>query len=127
MGPISIIIKLWNSLIFSLRGFVFITKFELSFQLELIYAIISFITLYFMPFTLFEKLLLILTLLLLLIIEIFNTIIEMITDHLSPEESTFARTSKDLGSTAVFLILMMSFIQWGIFLWSYFLINVSLI
>lgn len=124
MSLISIIIKLWNSLILSLRGFVFITKFELSFQLELIYTIVSSITLYFMPFTLLEKLLLILTLLLLLIIEVFNTIIEIIVDHLSPEESTFARTSKDLGSTAVFLILMVSFIQWGLFLWSYFLINI---
>ncbi|EAS50956.1 putative Diacylglycerol kinase [Aurantimonas manganoxydans SI85-9A1] len=38
--------------------------------------------------------------------EAINTAIEHIVDHLSPEWSTFARETKDLGSAAVFVLLL---------------------
>ncbi len=39
-------------------------------------------------------------------VEALNTAIENIVDHLSPEKSDFARDTKDLGSTAVFFLLI---------------------
>jgi len=39
-------------------------------------------------------------------VEALNTAIENIVDHLSPEKSDFARDTKDLGSTAVFFLLV---------------------
>lgn len=38
--------------------------------------------------------------------EAINTAIEHIVDHLSPEWSTFAKETKDLGSAAVFCLLV---------------------
>ena len=42
----------------------------------------------------------------LLAAEALNTAIEKIVDRLSPERSAFARDAKDLGSTAVFFIII---------------------
>lgn len=41
-----------------------------------------------------------------LAVEALNTAIENIVDHLSPEKSDFARDTKDLGSAAVFFLLI---------------------
>lgn len=47
-----------------------------------------------------------LLLLLLFCVEATNTAIEEIVDHLSPDWSQFAKHAKDLGSTAVFFLLL---------------------
>lgn len=47
-----------------------------------------------------------LLLLLLFCVEALNTAIEEIVDHLSPEWSQFAKNAKDLGSAAVFFLLL---------------------
>jgi diacylglycerol kinase (ATP) len=39
-------------------------------------------------------------------IEALNTCVELITDHVSPQYSAFAKAAKDLGSLAVFLMLV---------------------
>jgi diacylglycerol kinase (ATP) len=44
-------------------------------------------------------------LLLLLAVEALNTAIEVVVDHLSPDWSVFAKDAKDVGSTAVFLMI----------------------
>lgn len=43
---------------------------------------------------------------LLMSVEALNTAIERIIDHLSPEVSQFAKVAKDLGSAAVFFLLV---------------------
>ncbi len=47
-------------------------------------------------------------------IEALNTAIEEITDHASPEYSTMARHAKDLGSFAVFCLLLANGI-WAVY------------
>lgn len=52
-------------------------------------------------------------------IEALNTAVEEITDHASPDYSDMARHAKDLGSFAVFCLLLANAI-WAIFvLWSH--------
>jgi diacylglycerol kinase (ATP) len=53
-----------------------------------------------------EIVLLIILLCLLLCVEALNTAIERVVERLSPEQSDFARITKDLGSTAVFCMLV---------------------
>ncbi|MEL6966573.1 MAG: diacylglycerol kinase [Pseudomonadota bacterium] len=43
---------------------------------------------------------------LILTVEALNTAIEIIVDKVSPERSDFAKQTKDLGSTAVFFMLL---------------------
>ncbi|MEM5473351.1 diacylglycerol kinase [Hoeflea sp. AS60] len=47
-------------------------------------------------------------------VEALNTAVEEITDHASPEYSTMARHAKDLGSFAVFCLLLANGI-WAVF------------
>jgi len=52
-------------------------------------------------------------------IEALNTAVEEITDHASPDYSEMARHAKDLGSFAVFCLLLANAI-WAMFvLWSH--------
>ena len=49
-------------------------------------------------------------LLALLTVEALNTAIEVIVDHLSPEWSEFGKQAKDVGSAAVFLMILINVI-----------------
>lgn len=56
-------------------------------------------------------------------IEALNTAVEEITDHASPDYSDMARHAKDLGSFAVFCLLLANGI-WAFFvLWSHWMIT----
>lgn len=58
-------------------------------------------------------------------IEALNTAVEEITDHASPNYSDMARHAKDLGSFAVFCLLLANAI-WAMFvLWSHWMIATS--
>ncbi len=51
-------------------------------------------------------------------VEALNTALECVVDHLSPDWSEFARDAKDLGSLAVFCVLvahgfLLSHVLWG--------------
>ena len=52
------------------------------------------------------------TVMLLLMIELLNTAIEKLCDHLSPERSDEVRVIKDLGSAAVFVALVLAAVTW---------------
>jgi diacylglycerol kinase (ATP) len=52
-------------------------------------------------------------LLVLLSVEALNTALEAIVDHLSPEWSAFGKQVKDLGSAAVFLMLLANGVFFG--------------
>ncbi|MFU8881599.1 MAG: diacylglycerol kinase, partial [Rhodobacterales bacterium] len=51
--------------------------------------------------------------LVLLSVEALNTALEAIVDHLSPEWSAFGKQVKDLGSAAVFLMLLANGVFFG--------------
>lgn len=57
-------------------------------------------------------------LLMLIAVEALNTAIENIVDKVSPEISDFAKTTKDLGSSAVFLVICCIMIYWAYVLWN---------
>lgn len=50
----------------------------------------------------------------LLVVEALNTAIEVIVDHLSPEWSEFAKQAKDIGSVAVFLMILVNGIWFSV-------------
>lgn len=66
-----------------------------------------------------EKILVSLILLLILFaVEALNTAIEELTDRISPEISDAARNAKDLGSFAVFCLLVANAIYCGFQIWT---------
>jgi diacylglycerol kinase (ATP) len=59
-----------------------------------------------------ERLILVLSMLLVLLVELLNTAIETTLDRISTEKHPLAGRAKDLGSAAVFIALLMSALSW---------------
>ena len=57
------------------------------------------------------------SLLALIVVELLNTAIEKLSDHVTPEHSQAIKVVKDLGSAAVFFALMIAFAIWVAALW----------
>lgn len=55
--------------------------------------------------------------LLLIAVELLNTAIEKLADHVTPEHHAQIGIVKDLGSAAVFAMLLLNGLVWGAALW----------
>ncbi len=102
----------------SLRGFSGCWKNEAAFRQEVLGCVIL------VPLGLWlgeggvEKSLLVGVCLLLLIVEILNSGIEAAIDRIGHEHHELSGLAKDLGSTAVFISLVLVGIVWGLILFS---------
>jgi diacylglycerol kinase (ATP) len=89
-------------------------RFEASFRLEVYVAVVA------IPLGLWlgqeplGKVLLAGTPLLLLSVELLNSAIEAIVDKVSPEFSEMAGRAKDMGSAAVFMMLLLTALTWAL-------------
>jgi diacylglycerol kinase (ATP) len=63
-----------------------------------------------------EKLLLVLGPLLVLSAELLNSAIEAVVDKVSPEFNELAGRAKDMGSAAVFVLLVLVALSWALIL-----------
>jgi diacylglycerol kinase (ATP) len=67
--------------------------------------------------TALEKLLLLATMVLVLVVELVNSAIEAVVDRISLEWHPLSKNAKDFGSAAVMLSLLLSAAAWGVVLW----------
>jgi diacylglycerol kinase (ATP) len=88
------------------KGFQWLLKNEAAFQQELVLAVLLVPLSFSINETLSELLLLLMTLALVLIVEIFNTAIETVVDRIGLEHHELSGLAKDLGSAAVLLSLL---------------------
>lgn len=113
-------LKVWHALVWSLKGLRSAWRRELSFRLEVCAVLVLF------PLGLMlgngpvEKALLCGSLLLVLSAELVNSSIEAVVDRICPEIHEFAARAKDMGSAAVFLLMMNVVLCWVLILWSRF-------
>lgn len=63
-----------------------------------------------------EKIALVLPAFLVLSAELLNSAIEAVVDKVSPEFHELAGRAKDMGSAAVFLLLLLLLLSWGLIL-----------
>ncbi|MFA6816866.1 MAG: diacylglycerol kinase [Lentisphaeria bacterium] len=94
---------------------------ETAFQHELLLGIFILPAAWFMPFSTAEALFLTLLWTLLLIIEMLNTAIEAVVDLVSPDYHILAKKAKDLGSSAVGIMILFNILSWIILLLDLFL------
>jgi diacylglycerol kinase (ATP) len=112
--------QIYKALIWSYKGLRAGWTYEASFRLEV------YLCLVFFPLGLWlgrngvEKALLCGSLLLVLSMELINSAVEAVVDKVSPEFSELAGRAKDLGSAAVFLLMMNVLLCWGLLLWQRF-------
>jgi len=111
--------RLFLALINSFSGFGFALKEESSFRQELFLSLILIPVAWFSPSDLFEKLLMISSVIILLIVELVNSSIETTIDRISLSHHNLSKRAKDLGSAAVFLSIILVIVVYATILLQY--------
>lgn len=94
---------------------------EAAFRQELMLAVIMLPIAVLVDITTLEKLLLIFTLFIVLIVELLNSAIEAVVDRIGDEIHTLSGQAKDIASAAVFMSLTLCGITWAVILGSRYL------
>lgn len=109
--------QIWRALVWSCKGLRAGWAHEASFRLEVYLCVVLF------PLGLWlgrggiEKVVLCGSLLLVLSAELLNSAIEAVVDKVSPEFNELAGRAKDMGSAAVFLLMLNVLLCWSLILW----------
>ncbi|MDE9495461.1 diacylglycerol kinase [Xenorhabdus bovienii] len=106
---------------YSAKGIRAAWQNEAAFRQEVIVAMLAIIIAFSLDFGTFERLLLIGSVMLVVIVEILNSAIEAVVDRIGSEYHELSGRAKDMGSAAVFLTMILALFIWGMILWSYFM------
>ncbi|MET0606051.1 MAG: diacylglycerol kinase [Beijerinckiaceae bacterium] len=101
----------------SMRGFRVAMATERAVRQEVAALALGIVLTPFVATTLWQAAMLIGALLLILAIELLNTAVEKLSDHVTPERHDAIRYVKDLGSAAVFCALVIAGMVWAIALY----------
>ena len=112
--------RILNALQYSLDGLRAAWTGEDAFRQELILAAVLIPAALLVPVSLVERLLLIGSVIMVLIVELLNTAVEAAIDRHSFEINPLAKRAKDLGSAAVMLALLLTAGIWIAILWARF-------
>ena len=105
--------RLLFTLVNSGRGLSFLLRSEEAFQQEFFLACLLIPAAMYLSGGYIELMLLIGSVLIVLIIEVLNTAIEVLTDRVGLEHNPLSGLAKDLGSLAVTLSLILWAVVWG--------------
>jgi diacylglycerol kinase (ATP) len=108
--------RLMNAFGYSLDGFKAAFKHEDAFRQEVFLAMVLIpLALYVTPEAI-QRILMIGSVLLVLIVELLNSAVEAVVDRVSIERHALAKRAKDIGSAAVFVALVNVVITWTLIL-----------
>lgn len=105
---------------FSAQGLAHAWQHEAAFRQELALAAVLAPAAFWLGQTVIERAMLIGVLLLMLIVELLNSAIEAAIDRHGSEQHELSGRAKDLGSAAVFLVLLLVGVVWGAVAWQRF-------
>ena len=111
--------RLLFTLVNSGKGLRFLLRKEEAFQLEALLACVLIPVAILLPVVAVERILLIGAVFAVLIVEVLNTSIEVLTDRVSLDRHQLSGLAKDLGSLAVTLSLLLWAIVWGVIVPNY--------
>lgn len=112
-GGVSRVLK---ALKYSMQGLSHAFRYEAAFRQELLLAIPAFVGVSFLPVSTLERVVLVATVMLVLIVELLNSAIEAVVDRISTELHPLSGRAKDLGSAAVMLALVLMILSWALIL-----------
>jgi len=99
---------------YSYQGLRLAAETEPAFRQELL-ALVALVPLaIYLGETPIQRLLLIGSIVLVLIVELLNTAVEAVVDRVSSDFHELSRQAKDLGSAAVFLSISLAFLTWAV-------------
>lgn len=99
--------RAWHAAINSMSGLRYAVLEESAFRQELTLVIILTPCAFILPVSVVERVLLLGTLLLVLIVELLNSSVEAAIDRISLERHSLSKRAKDFGSAAVMLALIL--------------------
>ena len=106
---------------FSVQGFMHAWRHEAAFRQEIALAAVLTPAAFWLGQNALERAMLIGVLLLMLIVELLNSAIEAAVDRHGDEQHELSGRAKDLGSAAVFVVLVLVGVVWGAVAWQRFL------
>ena len=105
--------RIWRATFYSSDGFRSALKHEHAFRQELLLCALLLPLALWLPLLPCERVILIASLLIVLIVELLNSAIEAVVDRVSLENHELSKRAKDFGSAAVFLGLTNVGVAWG--------------
>jgi diacylglycerol kinase (ATP) len=107
---------MWKAFKWSMQGLAAAFRFEASFRLEVyLFLVLGPLGLW-LGQTPLERVILVGSLLLVLSAELLNSAVEAAVDRMGPEHNEFAGRAKDMGSAAVFVLMMNVLLCWALLL-----------
>lgn len=107
----------WKAFIWSMQGLSAAFRVESSFRLEVYLLLVLGPLGLWLGGDAVERALLVGSLLLVLAAELLNSALEAVVDRVSPEFHEFAGRAKDMGSAAVFVLMVNVVLCWALVLW----------
>ena len=104
--------RLWQATINSWHGLVAVTQSEQAFREELVVLAIGIPLAFFLTADVGKRVMLIGMLVFILIVELFNTAIEKLSDRVTRDNDPAIKRIKDMGSAAILLSLLLAGAVW---------------
>lgn len=112
--------RILKAFVYSRDGFISAFKSEAALRQDLAVFVIFSIFAMCLNLVLWQKAVLISSLLFIVIMELVNTAVEVVIDRISPEYHELSKKAKDIGSLLVLLAFVNAVILWGAFLYPQF-------
>ena len=110
------ITRLRKAAVFSWQGFRAAYRHEEAFRQEVWLAIVLIPAAFWVGDSALERIVLIVSVLLLMLTEILNSAIEAVVDRFGGEQHELSGRAKDMGSSAVFIAMVIVAVCWGFIL-----------
>lgn len=104
--------RIINATKYSIKGFKSAFKYETAFRQELIALVVAYITVMLIDFSIYERILLLGSIGVVMIVELINSAIECVVDRIGSERHELSGRAKDYGSAAVCLSLLLTIVLW---------------
>ena len=98
---------------YSLQGLKAAWTHEAAFRQELVLTLVLSVCAFLLPVTTLERIMMISSLLLVVIVELINSAIEAVVDRVSDDWHELSGRAKDIGSAAVFVALALALFVWA--------------
>ncbi|MFD2366498.1 diacylglycerol kinase [Pseudoduganella sp. GCM10020061] len=105
---------------YSVEGVKAAWRHEFAFRQEIVVVVFATLVALALPVSAFQKLMMIVVLLLVLMVELVNSAIEAVVDRVSLERHPLSKRAKDLGSAAVAMAIIIAALTWGTILFTRF-------
>lgn len=108
------IVRVLHATRYSIKGLKAAWQYEAAFRQESIIGLAMLLVALWLPVTAVEKVLMIGSLFIVVIVELLNSAIEAVVDRIGSELHELSGRAKDIASAAVFVALILVLLTWGV-------------